>query len=92
MHDARSNVQAPASRRVPEFGRPSPPQPFGFQEQPIPELSLPQTLPELDASSQRSSSARSGTDRAVEPPRPRVPWDPAFAGVPGPLPERKCAA
>ncbi|BDA40417.1 probable WASH complex subunit 1 at N-terminal half [Coccomyxa sp. Obi] len=73
--------KAPASRRVPELGRPSPPQPFGFQEQPVPALSLPRTLPELDASSQRSSSARSGSGRAPEPPRPRVPWDPAFAGT-----------
>ncbi|CAL8467295.1 g6832 [Coccomyxa elongata] len=73
--------KTPAARRVPELGRPSPPQPFGFQEQPVPPLSLPHTLPELDASSQRSFSAASGSGRAPEPPRPRVPWDPAFAGT-----------
>ncbi|EIE22165.1 hypothetical protein COCSUDRAFT_42545 [Coccomyxa subellipsoidea C-169] len=69
-------TQAQASRRVAD--RPSPPQPFSFQELPFPALQLPRTLPDLEASSQRSS-AKSGNGRP-EPSRPRVPWDPAFTG------------
>ncbi|KAK9916586.1 hypothetical protein WJX75_004592 [Coccomyxa subellipsoidea] len=71
--------KAQKSRRVVDLDRPSPPQPFSFQELPFPALSLPRTLPDLEASSQRSTSARSGNSRP-ESSRPRVPWDPAFTG------------